>query len=88
LKRFVVGVLKVWNSIPQQLLNWKPDVDALTYAEMIRHLLEGENLYHQVLIGRGNRALTNLSNPFENREFTTVDVELAFTKLYREVFMG
>lgn len=55
---------------------------------MIRHLLEGEYLYHQVLIGRGNQALTNLSNPFENREFTTVDDELAFTKLYREVFMG
>jgi hypothetical protein len=80
--------IKVWTAIPQEMLNWKPDPDAFTCAEMIRHELEGEFLYHQVLLGGGSQALTNLSNPFENREFTTVDDELAFAKPYRENFLN
>ncbi|MBA4538721.1 DinB family protein [Bacillus aquiflavi] len=79
--------IKVWKAIPQQKLNWKPDEDALTCAEMIRHLLEGEFLYHQVLLGGGSKALSTLSNPFENREFTTVDDELAFAQPYRQEFL-
>lgn len=79
--------IKVWKAIPEHKLNWKPDEDALTCAEMIRHLLEGEFLYHQVLIGRGSKALSNLSNPFEDKDFTTVDNELTFAQPYREGFL-
>ncbi len=31
--------IKVWKAIPQQKLNWKPDENALSCAEMIRHVL-------------------------------------------------
>ncbi|MNW54697.1 DinB superfamily protein [compost metagenome] len=78
----------VWKSIPQQLLNWKPDQDALTCAEMIRHVLEGEFLYHQILIRRSSKAISSLANPFETREFTTVEDELAFARTYREDFLN
>lgn len=79
--------IKVWKAIPEQMLNWKPDDGALTCAEMIRHLLEAEFLYHQILIGRGSETLSKLSNPFDNREFTTVDNELSFAQPYREDFL-
>ncbi|MGE8205430.1 DinB family protein [Heyndrickxia sp. NPDC080065] len=79
--------IKVWQAIPQQMLNWKPDENALTCAEMIRHILEGEFLYHQMLIGRGSKALTNLSNPFETKEFTTVEDDLTFALPFREDFL-
>lgn len=79
--------VKVWKEIPEHKLNWKPDEDALTCAEMIRHLLEGEFLYHQVLIGRGSNALSDLSNPFDGKNFTTVDNELIFAQPYREDFL-
>ncbi|MFS0781294.1 DinB family protein [Bacillus sp. 1P06AnD] len=79
--------IKVWKAIPEEMLNWKPDENALTCAEMIRHLLEGEFLYHQILIGRGSNALANLSNPFEDKAFTTVDNELAFAQPYRDNFL-
>ncbi|MEK3949453.1 DinB family protein [Paenibacillus sp. FSL H7-0703] len=79
--------IKVWKSIPKEVLNWKPDEDALTCAEMIRHLLQGEFLFHQVLIGRGSKALSNLFNPFEAKKFTSVDDELEFAQPYREEFL-
>lgn len=80
--------IKVWTAIPQHMLSWKPDEEALTCAEMIRHLLESEFLYHQMLIGKGSKALANISNPFETIEFTTVDNELRFAQPYREQFLS
>ncbi|NDI35501.1 DinB family protein [Chengkuizengella sediminis] len=79
--------IKVWKAIPEEMLNWKPDEDAFTCAEMIRHLLQGEFLFHQILIGRGGKALTNLFNPFETKEFISVDDELEFAQPYREEFL-
>lgn len=79
--------IKVWKSIPVQMLKWRPDEEALTCSEMIRHVLEGEFLYHQILLGRGSHAIAYVSNPFESREFTTVDDELEFAKPYREDFL-
>lgn len=79
---------KVWKAIPEEMLQWRPDENALSCAEMIRHVLEGEFLYHHVLIGRGSNALKNISNPFDTKKFTTVDDELEFTKTYREEFIN
>ncbi|MFD1386366.1 DinB family protein [Oceanobacillus oncorhynchi subsp. oncorhynchi] len=78
---------KVWRAIPEELLQWRPDENAISCSEMIRHVLEGEFLYHQIIIGRGSRALTNISNPFEDRVFTTVDDELEFAQKYRNAFI-
>ncbi|GGP08994.1 DinB family protein [Oceanobacillus neutriphilus] len=78
---------KVWRAIPEEKLQWRPDENAFSCAEMIRHVVEGEFLYHQILVGRGSKALNNISNPFETRPFTTVDDELAFVQLYRDEFM-
>lgn len=80
--------IKVWKAIPQQKLNWKPDGNALSCAEMIRHVLESEYIYLQILIARGSTSLTNLSNPFDRKEFTTVEDDLAFAQPYREEFLN
>jgi len=78
---------KVWRAIPEEMLQWRPDENAFSCAEMIRHVLEGEFLYYQILIGRGSNALKNISNPFEAKEFTTVDDELEFVQKYRDAFI-
>ncbi|MBR2569586.1 MAG: DinB family protein, partial [Paenibacillus sp.] len=79
--------IKVWRAIPEDKLHWKPDPDALTCAEIIRHLLQGEFLFHQVLKGRGSKGLSNVVNPFEARAFLSVEDELAFAQPYREEFL-
>ena len=80
--------IKVWKAIPEQKLNWKPDENAHSCAEMIRHVLEGEYIYYQILIARGSKSLTNLSSPFETKEFTTVADDLAFAQPYRVEFLN
>jgi uncharacterized damage-inducible protein DinB len=77
--------IKVWTSIPQEKLEWKPDDEAMTCLEMIRHVLESEHYYHLAIKNRGS--LSKFDSPFENRPFTSVNAELDFAEPYRKQFL-
>lgn len=78
--------IKVWESIPEKSLEWKPDINALSIKDMIRHVLESEHYYHLALLNKGS--LTSYDSPFEKREFTTFKDELAFAQIYRKQFIN
>lgn len=46
--------IKLWNGIPNEYLNWRPDENAFTIIEMIRHVLEGEHLFHKIIENKGD----------------------------------
>ena len=53
-----------WRGIPPDSLQWKPDPQARSAIEMVRHVLEGEYLYMQIARerrGRSLRSATRLS---------------------------
>lgn len=77
----------VWRSIPREKLNWKPDSQALTCSEMIRHVLEAEFLYHTILISGGSSGSKNIDNPFMLKEFTSLEDELTFIQPFRNDFL-
>lgn len=77
--------IKVWTSIPQEKLQWKPDDEAMTCLEMIRHVLESEHYYHLAIKNRGS--LSNFDSPFESQPFTSVTAELEFAEPYRNQFI-
>lgn len=58
---------KVWTSIPQEKLHWKPDKEAMTCIEMVRHVLESEHYYHLAIQNQGS--LTVFDSPFEKLPF-------------------
>ncbi len=60
----------------------------MTCAEIVRHVLQAEFLFHQVLIGRGGDALAQVDNPFEAKPFISVDDELEFAQPYHEDFLS
>lgn len=66
--------MKVWQAIPSNMLNWKPDEKALTCAEMVRHVLESEYIYLQILQNR--KSISNPENPYDLIEFTNVQDDL------------
>lgn len=76
--------INVWKGIPKEYLHWKPDGKALSCIEMIRHVLEGEHLFHTIIKNRGN--LGNYVSPWENLEYLNVIDELSFAESYRESF--
>ncbi|MFS0777568.1 DinB family protein [Neobacillus sp. 3P2-tot-E-2] len=77
--------IKVWTSIPNEKLHWKPDGEAMNCLEMIRHVLESEHYYHLAIKNRGSLSVFN--SPFENHPFTSVNAELEYAQPYRKAFI-
>jgi len=77
--------IKVWKNISEENLFWKPDPGAMSGFEMIRHVLESENIYHQIIIYQG--ALDNYESPLTGNPYTSIDDELKNAQPYREKFL-
>ena len=77
--------IMVWTSIPQDKLNWKPDNEAMTCIEMIRHVLESEHYYHLAIKNHGSLAV--FDSPFEKQPFSTVNAEIKFAEPFRNDFL-
>lgn len=77
--------IKVWKEIPEDDLYWRPDPDAMSCFEMIRHVLESENIYHHIILNGGG--LNDYESPLTSNPYTTVDDELKHAQPYREKFL-
>jgi uncharacterized damage-inducible protein DinB len=77
--------IKVWQGIPAERLQWKPEAEAMSCVEMVRHVLEGEWLYMQML--RSGGSLESDESPFNPRPYTNVASEIAFAEPYRREFL-
>ena len=73
--------VKIWLAIPADRLRWRPDDGAMSCVEMVRHVLEGEYLYAQML--RSGASPASDESPFTARPYTSVEDELAFAEPYR-----
>ena len=76
--------IKLWESIPQEHWHWKPDKNAFSVLEMIRHVLEAEHLFHIIMQNRGN--LGDYPSPWEGLAYQGLQHELDFAAKYREAF--
>lgn len=77
--------IKVWKSISQEYIFWKPDGDAMNCIQMVRHVLEGENIYHHIILHGGD--LGNFESPLKSNPFSSIDDELKNAQPYREKFL-
>ncbi len=77
--------IKLWNALSPQNYNWKPDANAMSCLQMIRHVLEGEHLFHVIINNKGN--IGNYISPWENRSYTNVQDELEFANPFRKQFL-
>src|SRR3978361_1043948 len=76
--------IKLWAAITPNIYSWKPDEEAMSFIEMVRHVLESEHIYHIIINNRGN--LGDFTSPWEGRPYTTLQDELDFAKPYHEAF--
>jgi uncharacterized damage-inducible protein DinB len=77
--------IKIWNGIPEDCYGWRPDKNAMTCLEMIRHVLEGEHLYHMLINTRGN--LGDYKSPWDSHPYINLQDELDFCNIYRKQFL-
>ncbi len=74
----------LWNQLPESHYNWKPDENAMSAIEMIRHVLEADYGWNLII---NNGDLSNYTTPWKNRPFTSVSDELTFAEPYRKTFI-
>tara|TARA_R110002051_G_scaffold222630_1_gene286180 strand:- start:4726 stop:5196 length:471 start_codon:yes stop_codon:yes gene_type:complete len=77
--------IKLWEGIPDEFLNWRPDKKAFSIIEMIRHTLEGEHLFHMIIENRGD--LGDYVSPWKNVAYSTLKNELDFAQNYHNQFL-
>jgi uncharacterized damage-inducible protein DinB len=77
--------IKLWEGIKLENYFWKPDTEAMSCIEMIRHVLESEHLFHTIVNRRGN--LGDYPSPWKDRPYTDLKSELSFAQSFRDEFM-
>jgi uncharacterized damage-inducible protein DinB len=78
--------IKLWSGIGAAHYHWRPDDGAMSCIEMIRHVLEGEHLFHQIVVNRGN--LGDYASPWQNLPFSDLQAELDFAQPFRAAFLS
>ena len=74
----------LWKGLPAEFYHWKPDKDAESFIEVIRHVLECEQLFH-VRIMKKKSVLD--TSPWSGRPFTGLEDELQFAAPFRIEFL-
>ena len=77
--------IKLWAAITPDIYFWTPDNNAMSCLEMIRHVLEGEHLFHMIVNKRGN--LGDYISPWTDRLYNDLQTELEFAKPFRLAFL-
>lgn len=78
--------LKLWGSLPHEWLNWRPDKEAMSFGEMIRHVWSAS--YHYQLILKNNGSIKEIPAPFDEIPVTSVEEEIALSKSYFDDFLA
>ncbi|MCW1240658.1 MULTISPECIES: DinB family protein [Bacillus] len=71
---------KLWNSLPDNFLNWKPDHEAMSFGEMIRHVWSSTFYYHMIL--KNNGSINDIHFPYDNEPITCVKKEIELAQSY------
>ena len=78
--------IKIWSALTPQFYHWKPDEKAQSGIEMIRHVLEVENLYRLLIINKGGN-VSDFISPWKGRPLTDLQNDLEFAAPYRKEFL-
>jgi uncharacterized damage-inducible protein DinB len=74
----------LWNALPESHYSWKPDEEAMTAIQMVRHVLEADYGWNMII---NNRSMANYQTPWKNRPLISVADEIEFAEPYRNTFL-
>ena len=75
--------VNVWRSIPPERLRWKPDAEAMTCIELVRHAPECEYLYLYILKHDRRPARGEDASLWTTRPYKSVEAEIEFAEPFR-----
>ena len=78
--------IKLWSGLLPGFYQWRPDIKAQSCIEMIRHVLETENIYRLIIINKGGNA-DDFATPWKDIPLTDLQNELEFAMPFRKEFL-
>ncbi|MEH6944610.1 DinB family protein [Bacillus sp. JJ722] len=78
--------IKLWKSLPDTMITWKPDKDALSFGEMIRHVWSASFHYHMVLRNNGS-IKTEIHTPYDEEPIISIEKEIELSQPYFDDFI-
>ncbi|WP_242222196.1 DinB family protein [Bacillus cereus group sp. BfR-BA-01380] len=73
--------IKLWESLPDSWITWRPDKEALSFGEMIRHVWSASFDYHMVLRNNGS-VKTEITTPYDQEPIISIEKEIELSELY------
>ncbi|MEH0156398.1 DinB family protein [Limibacter armeniacum] len=75
----------LWSGLPEEFYFWKPDPEAMTAIEIIRHVLGADYGWDVIITNNGD--MTDFQSPWEGRPYISLADELEFAAPYRQAFL-
>lgn len=75
----------LWRALPESQFLWKPDPNAMSAGELIRHVLEADYGWNRIINGA---SMENYKTPWKNRPITNLEEELEFADPHRKTFLA
>jgi hypothetical protein len=79
--------IKLWRSLPDSLITWRPDNEAMSFGEMIRHVWSASFHYHMMLKNSGS-IKSEIHIPYDKEPITSVGKEIELSQVYFDDFIG
>jgi len=79
--------IKLWSGLIPEFYHWRPDIKAQSCIEMIRHVLETENIYRLIIVNKGGNG-DDFASPWKDMPFTNLQNELEFAIPFRKELLG
>jgi len=73
--------IKLWRSLPDSLLSWKPDNEAMSFEEMIRHVWSA-SFHYRMLLKNNGLIKTEIHTPYDEVPITSVEKEIELSQPY------
>ncbi|MFZ3591865.1 DinB family protein [Bacillus sp. DJP31] len=78
--------IKLWRSLPDNWLTWRPDKEALSFGETIRHVWSASFYYHMVIRNNGS-VKAETAAPFDQEPITSIEKEIELSEKYFNNFI-
>lgn len=78
--------IKLWESLPDNWITWRPDKEALSFGEMIRHVWSASYHYHMVLKNNGS-IKKERPTPYNQEPIISIKKEIELSESYFEDFI-
>ncbi|GAA5220694.1 DinB family protein [Membranihabitans marinus] len=75
----------MWQALPSDFYSWRPDDEAMSALEMVRHVLQADYGWN-IIINRGD--MSNFKTPWDHRPLLNVQDEIDFAEPYRLQFLN